>query len=494
MGKATILQNLGAGHYRVKVEFENAKVEARLTLIDQQITDLTAKLIELSTQKQAAKDQFNADMAALNAYINVTPPEDYIKNQQTINALTAAAYKSKSAYDVLFSAERKEKLKKTGIEKDKLYLSKYCPKDFETLAWCVAYNEDLAAEIKTIECDYLLERDPITNQIRNDTGIWLPPLGITHDSQLQHPMASGVHANWFNLAMYPAMQKFKGRYRIATIISLDKLNDTCVVAFDGYANIHEYTTRLVDDKPILPEIAQQNNEVSANVSYMTCNAGAFEVSDRVIVDLNLGVGTPTVIGFYDNPRQCPTSQQPRTIQGYCSAGNWVPSSEIDLPWYKDGGNEVLCPSDGEFIGFQRAKTYTQFAIRFESLYTPGFTLNSGPVVVSEPINYPNGAGIWMSGADAYINLVQFMKPWLPEILIDQRYWGAPELLDCPGLTLNGSVGASIGFLYLPVVAIADIVISVTETATGNVINFKSTNLITAAGSTNKIYCFFTEIL
>jgi len=314
MGKATILQSLGSGHYRIRVEFENAKVEARLTIIDQQITELTTKLAELATQKQAAKDQFNADSAALNFYLNNTTFEEYQNNPQPMNALTAELYKSRLAYDVILGQERREKLKKTGIEKDKLYLSKYCPKDFEAFAWCVAFKENLSGIIKTIECDYLLERDVITNQIRNDTGFWLPATAEAPDSQLQHPMASGVHANWFNLAMYPALQKDKGHYRIATITSLNKPANTCNLSFDGYYNIHEHTTQLIDDKPIVPKFdvngAQQINYIDANIVYMTCNAEAFEVGDRVIVDLHLGVGVPTVVGFYENPRQCPTAPTP----------------------------------------------------------------------------------------------------------------------------------------------------------------------------------------
>lgn len=308
MGKATILQSLGAGHYKIKVEFENARAEARKLMIDQQIIEATAKLDEIAAKKQTALDKLNADLEALNIYIASVMVEEYVTNPEPINKLTETVYESKLAYDLLVSDERREKLKKTSLEKDKEYLIKYCPKEFEVNAWCVSFNEDLNGVIKTLEVDYILERDVITNQIRNDTGFWLPATQQTPDTILQHPPAGSVHSTWFNLAIYPALQKDKGRYRIATITSINKPANKCNLTFDGYYNISEFSNKLVDDKPVLPKFdfsgVQQINYTDATIEYMTCDANAFEVNDRVIVDLHGGVSVPTVIGFYENPRKC----------------------------------------------------------------------------------------------------------------------------------------------------------------------------------------------
>jgi len=49
---------------------------------------------------------------------------------------------------------------------------------------------------------------------------------------------------------------------------------------------------------------QQIHYTGASIIYGSCNAKAFVNGDKVIVDLHKGEGVPTVIGFYENPRQC----------------------------------------------------------------------------------------------------------------------------------------------------------------------------------------------
>jgi hypothetical protein len=319
VGKATILSSLGAGQYSIRVEFDNAAIDAKLTAITAKLTGITAKLAELATAKAEALAAFNVDSAALNAYINVTPPDDYVANASAINALTGKLYASRLAYDKAAQDEKRAKLQKTALDKEKDYLEKYCPASFDVNAWCVAYNEDLSGAIETIECDYLLERDAITNQVRKDTGFWLPATSQAPATQLQHALATSQHAAWFNLCMAPAMQRHQGRYRIATLTGVNTGDDTCNLTFDGQYDVDRYRSGLIDNLPILPQFessepgvdpAQQLNYTGAAIVYPPCNAEVFQTGDRVIVDLHDGVGAPTVVGFYDNPRACTPDPDP----------------------------------------------------------------------------------------------------------------------------------------------------------------------------------------
>jgi hypothetical protein len=313
VGKATILSSLGAGQYSIRVEFDNAAVDAKLTAIDAKLLEITAQIEELATAKADALAAFNVDSAALNAYISTTTPEQYIANPAPINALTVKLYASRLAYDRAAHDEKRAKLQKTALEKEKEYLEKYCPSEFDVNAWCIAYNESLSGAIETIECDYMLERDAITNQVRNDTGFWLPATAQAPATQLQHALATSQHAAWFNLCMAPAMQRHQGRYRIATLTSVNTGADTCNLTFDGQYDVDRYRSGLIDNLPILPQFAssepgvepaQQLNYTGAAIVYPPCNAEVFQAGDRVIVDLHGGVGAPTVVGFYANPREC----------------------------------------------------------------------------------------------------------------------------------------------------------------------------------------------
>lgn len=212
------------------------------------------------------------------------------------------AYKLRSELDLIIRKINMLKLKKLQLKKEKEYLEKYCPSEIETTAWCVSYNENLSGITKTIEIDGVLERDVLTDQIRNDTGVWIPATQNQSepdrniDSILQHPLATSEHATWFNLAILPARQRENWRYRVGTIATKTS-NNSCTVALDGHAVFDEFTKRLTTDKPIFPD--QKTAAITCSFEYSPCNGRAFTVGDRVIVK-NPGV----VIGFYSNPKKC----------------------------------------------------------------------------------------------------------------------------------------------------------------------------------------------
>ena len=300
MGKATILSHLGEGQYRIRIKFDNTLIELRKTYIDQQIVAINTELTTLDTQKLAAKAQYDADIAALNDYIDNTPVQDYVSNPTDINALTVQVYKSRFAYDAVIRLEKHAKLKRTQLSKDKDYLINYCPADYETSAWCTEYKTDLSGDVNTIEIDYGHRRDPFTDVTKNDTGFWIVndiTYPQTGNNQLQHPFESSVHACWYNLAMLPAMQRDKALFRVATI--LDKA--TGFIEFDGQSEPNNFDPVLITEKPVFPEAGEYLT--GARLEY-PCE-DKYVNGDRVIVEMQpADSGSPRVIGFHDHPKQC----------------------------------------------------------------------------------------------------------------------------------------------------------------------------------------------
>ena len=299
MGKATILSHIGDGQYRIRIKFDNTLIELRKTYIDQQIVAINTELTTLNTQKLAAKIQYDADIAALNDYIDNTPVQDYVSNPTDINALTVQVYKSRFAYDAVIRLEKHAKLKRTQLSKDKDYLVNYCPADYETTAWCTEYKTDLSGDVNTIEIDYGHRRDPFTDVTKNDTGFWIvnestyPQAG---NNQLQHPFESSVHACWYNLAMLPAMQRDKALFRVATI--LDKA--TGFIEFDGQSEPNNFDPVLITEKPVFPAIGFR----PTGVRLLYPQPSLYENGDRVIVEMQpADNGGMAVIGFHDHPRQ-----------------------------------------------------------------------------------------------------------------------------------------------------------------------------------------------
>lgn len=307
MGSVTILSSLGAGHYKVRINFDNVRVEARKTFIAETISGLLAKQNELEAKKAPLVVLMDEAEYFFNLYLQTAPIEEIIADQSILDALTMQAFNTRTDVERVDHEIKRLKLVKSAIEKELVNLEKTCPNTIDVNAWCIEYKEDLTGTLESIEVDYCLERDPITNQIRNDTGVWLPGTIKAPTNQLQHILEVSSYATWVNLCMLPAAQKFKGLYRIATIIRIDYDTNQCDFYLDSIYSVDPNINKLIDKEPIVPVFevygAQQIEYRDAPINYMGGGAETFLVGDKVIVDLHAGVGVPTVIGYYNNPRQ-----------------------------------------------------------------------------------------------------------------------------------------------------------------------------------------------
>ena len=129
-----------------------------------------------------------------------------------LSAAQEYVFKKRRELDVVVLEIKRLKLLKLSSEKEISNLDRYAPNEIETTAWCVAYNEELTGETKSIEVDYAVIRDPLTDQIRTD-GIWLPGETEPPTDILRHPMAGSVHSTWFDVAIAPGAQAHKLPYR-----------------------------------------------------------------------------------------------------------------------------------------------------------------------------------------------------------------------------------------------------------------------------------------
>ena len=305
MGKALIQSHIGNGQYAIKVYFDNARINQRITALQSFIAKINQDLLDLGTPKNEAYTALQSALMLLN---------EGIQNEASFDELMVLqknAMETRRAYDSFIAREKRLKMRQLTSQKEITELQSKCPDFIETTAWCVSRNENLSGETKTIEIDCGVERDPSTNQIRNDSGFWIPatqnqtsPTPAT--DILQHPFATSVHINWLNLALLPAIQRDRGHYRIATLTSVNDDNNSCNLTFEGRYTVDRHSDNLMSDLPIHPLIegGQQQNLTNANINYPPCNSLVFLSGDKVIVDLKNGYSTPEVIGFYSNPKRC----------------------------------------------------------------------------------------------------------------------------------------------------------------------------------------------
>ena len=99
---------------------------------------------------------------------------------------------------------------------------------------------------------------------------------------------------YFNAAILPGWQKDTPTYRWGTITVLDKEAALCSVAlFDARSSAQRLPVNRTGTLTGVP------------ITYMECNADAFEAGDRVVVQfIGQDWDQPVVVGFLDNPKPC----------------------------------------------------------------------------------------------------------------------------------------------------------------------------------------------
>ncbi len=109
------------------------------------------------------------------------------------------------------------------------------------------------------------------------------------------PAAPGPFSSFFNQTLLPAWQKWRPMYRVGTITALS----------DGYAAV------LLDEALSSQQSTKVNRTKALTripIEYMECNADAFEVGDRVVVEFRKqDPERPVVIGFESHPKACTKS-------------------------------------------------------------------------------------------------------------------------------------------------------------------------------------------
>ncbi len=116
------------------------------------------------------------------------------------------------------------------------------------------------------------------------------------DGLMTAPQVMSPEQAFLTAAVMPGWQKWRPTYRTGTITALDVDADTASVSLDAAASSAKGLG-----------INQTGSLSNVPVSYMTCNAKAFEVGDRCVVRFtSQDWSRPVVIGFVDNPKPCET--------------------------------------------------------------------------------------------------------------------------------------------------------------------------------------------
>lgn len=284
MGKGIITSGGSQGLYTVTLELSRERIVAAIA----KMTSGIAELEERITVIEALIDAKEAEIAALAAQIAIYEA-DKEKYQREYAAALEDMVKLIASRDAYVHQKNMANLQKTALAARIAYLGRATPTDPSVAAWCADLTEDLTGSVGTIEVPG--ERGAVIIQPGHNGNA---AYAAARDGQLQPSIAGDSAAVFYNLAMLPGWQKWKPTYRVGVITALDTDADTCSVTLDEALSSAQGLN-----------INQGVNLSNVPIIYMTCNASAFVVGDRVVVKFTAqDFTTPTVVGFESNPRGC----------------------------------------------------------------------------------------------------------------------------------------------------------------------------------------------
>ena len=287
MGKGRIISHEGDGQYLIEILHDRTAIDAELTQIDANILEWTAQLSELQSALADAKNEFDAAQSALNSAINALV-EDGGESRDKVTEATRAALAAASKMHAasLLVSEMRARILQAQSRKTEL---EDLPDAPTVTAWCADQSLELTGEVATAE----VPGEPVTILVRpgfDDSAEWQ----AARDGQLAQRAGMQPHQAFWNAAVLPGWQKWKPTYRLGVLTDID--GDTATVLLDEETSS---ANGLSIDPP------GGRTLVDVPIQYMDCDAVAFEVGDRVLVQfIDQDLATPRVIGFETDPRPC----------------------------------------------------------------------------------------------------------------------------------------------------------------------------------------------
>ena len=285
MGEGVIVSGGTKGQYLVTVDYGSeikadllAIKNARKAVLEPHIATLESTVTTFQAEYDAYQSQLNT---AIDDY-NVDTGDPALKAE--LEAATLLPLRAKRDLRKATTGLGRLKLELTNINEDIAQLNAVNPLENKTI-WCTDYTENASGNVALYEIN-----------AEQPTFVIAPggakPAGI-YGRMIARELQRGYQA-YYNDAILPGVQKYKPTFRSGVMVAIDYDNDLCTVKMDAArSSAQELDINISDQLSDIP------------IEYMTCNAFAFELGDKVVVQfVHQNPNEPKVIGFVTNPRLC----------------------------------------------------------------------------------------------------------------------------------------------------------------------------------------------
>jgi hypothetical protein len=272
-------------------------------------------------------------------------------------------------------------LQRAALLKRKEYLEANVIEEDVKSPWCADLTEDLSGIVGTIEVPGEIGIVQIQPGYDGNAAY-----DADRDGQMQGTAAGDPAAVFYNLAMLPGWQKWMPTYRYGSITAIDTAADTCTVELDTAQS----SAQSLD-------INHLSVLYNVPIEYMSCNSGAFEVGDKVLVKFDSVKGqtvsnwaTAKVIGFKEEPKECERSFFVKPIFNGLPAIKGSESLRLEYTFdgadYQlngkvhgtryDPGSYFLAGHAGPFELPDQSHVGAEITVRVSNSYSPGTGRNA----------------------------------------------------------------------------------------------------------------------
>jgi hypothetical protein len=284
VGKGTIVSGGTDGLYTVDFDYGSTRVDQLIDYFQTVIDDLETTITEAESEESTASIALAAAQSALNAKITTYADDDSKDNKQAVEDATEGVAEQAILKDKARIKIATLRYQKMALESRLASLQKIDTTERADV-WCVDLTEDGSGAVGTIEIN---GEGPAKMLV---PGCAAPEAS---DGIMTARGAQTPEQLFLNAAILPGWQKFSPTYRTGTISNIDYDADTCSVTLDAANSTAQNLG-----------INQSSLLENVDVEYMSCNAGAFEDGDKVVVKfIGQSWSTPKVIGFVSNPKAC----------------------------------------------------------------------------------------------------------------------------------------------------------------------------------------------
>jgi len=304
MGYARIVSGGADGRYVIELDYGAATKTAYLEALS---VALARNDVDMATQQAIVEEAEQREAEALANFAEALDELVELQAQDPGGAggageLTKFFLKALRQLEVQHAPLRQAlatfKLRRAEIFARIAYWNQFAPIQ-QRVAWCADLTTNLPVNRIVATCE--VPGDSSRVLVAPAGRGWNPTDGYLRGRELSSPAQS-----FFNAAIFPGWQKFRPTYRTGTATDVDVTANAINVALDAATSTAQGLG-----------VNQNATLVGVPVQYMTCNAGAFEVGDRVLVQfVGQSWANPRVIGFADNPYSCTKFNVNYTISGH----------------------------------------------------------------------------------------------------------------------------------------------------------------------------------